>query len=82
MTEPLRCRSQRILVVDDHPENTVLMRELLCQQGYEVLIAANAANAEEIMRRTPPDLVLLDVIMPERADTNSAASGRIHPRRG
>ena len=64
MAEPLRNRSQRILVVDDHPENTLLMRELLSQRGYEVLIAGNAAHAEETMRRTPPDLVLLDVIMP------------------
>jgi putative two-component system response regulator len=67
MAEPLRRRSQRILVVDDHVDNTLLMRELLSRQGYEVLIAGNSANAEEIMRQTPPDLVLLDVIMPGKS---------------
>ena len=60
-------RSQHILVVDDHLDNTLLMRELLSRRGYEVLIAANAADAEEIMRQTPPDLVLLDVIMPGKS---------------
>jgi len=43
------------------------MRELLSRQGYEVLIASNAADADEIMRNTPPDLVLLDVVMPDKS---------------
>jgi putative two-component system response regulator len=64
MSESTRHRCQRILVVDDHLDNTVLMRELLTRQGYEVLTASDAIDAEEIMRRTAPDLVLLDVIMP------------------
>jgi putative two-component system response regulator len=67
MTEPNRNHSQRILVVDDHLDNTLLMRELLSRQGYEVLIADNAADAEAIMRSTTPDLVLLDVIMPGKS---------------
>ncbi|HYE25329.1 MAG TPA: HD domain-containing phosphohydrolase [Clostridia bacterium] len=57
--------AHRILVVDDHTANTILMRELLSRRGYEVLTANNAADAETYMRGTePPDLVLLDVIMP------------------
>ena len=67
MAEPTRPRSQRILVVDDHLDNTLLMRELLTRQGYEGSVAENAAVAEEIMRQTPPDLVLLDVIMPGKS---------------
>lgn len=67
MPEQMRHRSQLILVVDDHLENTLLMRELLTQHGYTVLIAGNAADAETIMRQTPPDLVLLDVIMPGKS---------------
>jgi len=64
MAETTRHRSQRILVVDDHLENALLLSELLSRQGYEVLVADNAANAEEIMRHATPDIVLLDVIMP------------------
>jgi len=64
MVEISRRRAQRILVVDDHLDNALLMRELLSRRGYEVMVAENAATAEQIMRSTPPDLVLLDVIMP------------------
>ncbi len=67
MAESIRHRSQRILVVDDHLDNTLLMRELLSRQGYDVLIASNADDAEEIMRNSNPDLVLLDVIMPGKS---------------
>ncbi len=67
MPESIRHRSQRILVVDDHLDNTLLMRELLSRQGYEVLTAGNASDAEEIMRNMTPDLVLLDVIMPGKS---------------
>jgi putative two-component system response regulator len=67
MAESSRHRSQRILVVDDHLDNTLLMRELLSRQGYEVLVASSAASAEEIMRHSTPDLVLLDVIMPGKS---------------
>lgn len=67
MAEPMRHRSQRILVVDDHLDNTLLMQELLSRQGYDVAIADNAAVAEDIMRNSTPDLVLLDVIMPGKS---------------
>ncbi|HEX8924349.1 MAG TPA: HD domain-containing phosphohydrolase [Terriglobales bacterium] len=64
MAETLRKRAPLILVVDDHVANTRLMRELLRDHGYEVSMANNAAEAEREMREHPPDLVLLDVIMP------------------
>jgi putative two-component system response regulator len=64
MAETMRQRPQRILVVDDHIDNALLMSELLARQGYEVLTAGNATDAEAIMSATPPDLVLLDVVMP------------------
>ncbi len=67
MAEPIRHRSQRILVVDDHLDNTLLMQELLSRQGYDVAIADSAPVAEEIMRNSTPDLVLLDVIMPGKS---------------
>ena len=57
-------KQQTILVVDDNHENTLLMRELLSRRGYRVEIANNAQQAERLMFVDPPDLVLLDVIMP------------------
>jgi len=60
-------RTQSILVVDDHAANRELMRDLLTRQGYSVEVAGNASDAEEVMRREQPDLVLLDVIMPGKS---------------
>jgi len=53
-----------ILVVDDHPQNVMVMTELLSTRGYRILSAHDAATAEIEIRRDPPDLILLDVIMP------------------
>jgi len=57
-------RKQSILVVDDHRLNAELLRELLATHGYQAVIASSALEAEEHIRREPPDLILLDVVMP------------------
>jgi putative two-component system response regulator len=60
-------KSPRILVVDDHQDNTYLLSELLKSRGYEVAIASNASEADFCVHDDPPDLVLLDVIMPDKS---------------
>jgi putative two-component system response regulator len=60
-------RPARILVVDDNQDNTFLMRELLGTHGYQVVSASNAHEADVAMHSYPPDLVLLDVIMPGKS---------------
>ena len=60
-------KSSRILVVDDNQDNAYLLCELLKSRGYEVVAAPNALEAEAHMREMPPDLVLLDVIMPGKS---------------
>jgi putative two-component system response regulator len=62
-----RRRSARVLVVDDNRENAILTRELLHTDGYEVQIAGDAARAEAAIREDPPDLILLDVVMPGKS---------------
>jgi putative two-component system response regulator len=62
-----RRKSARVLVVDDNRENAVLIRELLHTDGYEVQLAENAARAEKFVREDPPDLILLDVVMPGKS---------------
>ena len=57
----------RILVVDDHADNLTLMREILARQGYHVATAESAEAAEREMRRHPPDVVLLDVLLPGKS---------------
>lgn len=54
-----------VLVVDDTPQNLALMRDLL-DQDYTVKLAPNGARALKIaMAAPPPDLILLDIMMPD-----------------
>jgi two-component system cell cycle response regulator len=55
----------RILVVDDHEDNIEVLRVRLESWGYGVSAAENGADALAFVERTPPDLILLDVMMPE-----------------
>ncbi len=57
-------RKQSILVVDDHRLNAELLREMLGTRGYHSMVVSSAGAAEEQIRNHPPDLILLDVIMP------------------
>ena len=54
-----------VLVVDDDPDIRGLVKELLERQGYGVSEAANGKDALRSFYATPPDVVLLDVSMPE-----------------
>lgn len=54
----------RILVVDDDAPILLLMRNLLREFGFEPVAAQSGAEAIEEVRRTPPDLILLDRNMP------------------
>jgi len=56
--------AQKILVVDDTPQNIKLLADLLTAKGYEVTTAANGELALESIAKQAPDLVLLDVMMP------------------
>ncbi|HEU4448698.1 MAG TPA: response regulator transcription factor [Gaiellaceae bacterium] len=55
----------RVLVVDDDADIRGLVRELLERQGYEVREAADGRQALRALYASPPDVVLLDVSMPE-----------------
>jgi two-component system KDP operon response regulator KdpE len=58
-------RKHLILVVDDEPPIVRLVKAKLRLDGYEVLTASRGAEAIEIVERDSPDLVVLDVMMPE-----------------
>jgi DNA-binding response OmpR family regulator len=57
--------AKRVLVVDDEPRMIGFIRMNLELEGYQVLEAHNGIEALEIIRTQLPDLVLLDVMMPE-----------------
>ncbi|MBC7368119.1 MAG: response regulator [Undibacterium sp.] len=54
----------KVLVVDDTLANVSLLLDALSDAGYELFVAANGRAALDLVARTPPDLVLLDVMMP------------------
>jgi diguanylate cyclase (GGDEF)-like protein len=56
---------KRILVVDDHEDNVEVLRARLEARGYEVEGATNGQEALDTVSRWCPDLVLLDVMMPD-----------------
>jgi two-component system alkaline phosphatase synthesis response regulator PhoP len=57
---------QRILVVDDDREIIRLLRASLEQAGYEVFVAYDGETALHVLRRERPDLVVLDLMLPDR----------------
>ncbi|MBS0515776.1 MAG: sigma-54-dependent Fis family transcriptional regulator [Proteobacteria bacterium] len=57
--------SGRILVVDDEPDIRTTVKEILEDEGYQVALAANAAAAREARTQGRPDVILLDIWMPE-----------------
>ena len=57
----------RLLLVDDEPQLREPLAEYLTRQGFAVSQAASAAEARAALRDAPPDLVLLDIMMPGEA---------------
>lgn len=54
----------KILIVDDTPQNLKLLGAILMEQGYHVVVAQNGQQALAAAAADPPDLVLLDIMMP------------------
>jgi putative two-component system response regulator len=59
--------SGRILVVDDEGEIRAVLRKLLIHSGYQILEASTAEQALQQLRSSEPDLVLLDLGLPDRS---------------
>jgi len=71
--------SHRNLVVDDEPDILELTRMSLAQEGYEVETAATGYEALEQLRRRRPDLVVLDLMLPDRPGTEICKAMRSTP---
>jgi len=61
MNEP----KKRILVIDDEPHVVTYIKTLLEDNGYETVTASDGAEGLEMVRKYRPDLVCLDITMPE-----------------
>ncbi|RSZ57371.1 response regulator [Massilia atriviolacea] len=76
--------SQKILVVDDSLVQRLIVSELLTRHGHRVILATDGKEAVEMARSEQPDLIVMDVIMPNlngfqatRAITNDESTWHI-----
>lgn len=54
-----------ILYVEDNGDNRTLVRRVLTAEGYSIIEAVNATQALEILKSTIPNLILMDINMPD-----------------
>jgi len=72
--------SGRILVIEDEADLQKILRYHLGQAGFEVRSAANAAEGLALARKCPPDLILLDLMLPDRSGTEVLRELKSDPR--
>lgn len=70
--------TKTILVVDDEERLTSLVQAYLQQEGFRVVTAANGRQALDAVRRDPPDLIILDIMMPEMDGIEFLRRHRVH----
>jgi two-component system cell cycle response regulator DivK len=70
----------RILYIEDYPDNRLLIRRVLMAEGYEVIEAADAREALKLALTNPPDLILMDINLPEVDGYTLTARIRSTPR--
>ena len=62
---------KRALVVDDNPNNLILEKDLLEVAGFEVFEAENAADGIAIAKKEKPDIIVMDVRLPDMLGTEA-----------
>lgn len=70
----------RVMVVDDAPENLLLLQDMLVQHGCEAFTFLSGMQALKAAKLNPPDLILLDITMPEMDGYQVCESLKAHPR--
>ncbi len=56
--------AKKIVVIDDNPQITWLLRDILTEEGYAVVTCNEAESGHSLVDRERPDLVILDICMP------------------
>ena len=81
-----------VLIVDDEPANLAVVAKCLANTGFSVKVAQTGETGLELAQQIPPDLILLDVMLPGidgfevcrhlKADERTREHSRIHCRNG
>lgn len=70
---------RRILVVDDNPDNRDVLSRILELSGYAVLSANNGVHALDVAEQSTPDLILMDLAMPEMDGWEATSALKTRP---
>jgi len=65
MSYKIKIQTAKVLVIDDEPEITDIVETFLTESGYNVEVENSARNALEKARQFIPDVILLDIMMPD-----------------
>ncbi len=71
--------AKKILVVDDEPDTIVYVTAVLEDNAYQVSSAHNAEKGMELLEKDPPDLIIVDVMMPGASGLDFIQQIRRHP---
>jgi len=71
---------KKVMIVDDEPHVVELVRALLEQEGFEVIIAYSGQECLEKLKDVKPDLILLDMMMPGISGRETCEKIRANPK--
>lgn len=57
---------KQILIIDDEPEIRSMLKKMLEREGFDVIVASDGKEGMELFEKNPVDLVITDIIMPEK----------------
>lgn len=69
----------KLLVVDDEPDAVLILAKTLLARGYRVITAENGLQAINLAKAEKPDLILLDILMPDMDGAQVAAALQEYP---
>ena len=75
----MESKARKVLIADDEPDILEILKYNLVEQGYEVVTAKDGDEALEKARRTMPDLVILDIMMPRKTGVEVCQIMRTQP---
>jgi two-component system alkaline phosphatase synthesis response regulator PhoP len=75
----METRSRKVLIADDEPDILEILKYNLTNEGYEVVTAKDGDEALEKAKRTMPDLIVLDVMMPRKTGVEVCQLLRAQP---
>ncbi len=61
----MKTNKKQILIIDDEPTWLMFLKEFLQQKGYDVMEAANGADALKVLKTYNPDFIMSDIRMPD-----------------